>query len=145
MSWMSHFGNPLTRTSRALGAPTRKSLKKSPRASSPELPESLEKISKSKSFQDFFETFSRLFDFRDFFQTLGGSQCLRVQETLVSSGCGFFAYSWKLPAYNGAFLLTIDNFSFLTHNWSFSAYNFSFLLTFGASFLTVGNCVWEGP
>ena len=28
-------------------------------------------------------------------------------------GCGFFPYSWKLPAYSGAFLLTIDNFSFL--------------------------------
>ena len=27
-------------------------------------------------------------------------------------GCGFFAYSWKLPAYSGAFLLTVDNFSF---------------------------------
>ena len=22
-------------------------------------------------------------------------------------GCSFFAYSWKLPAYNGAFLLTV--------------------------------------
>ena len=42
-------------------------------------------------------------------------------------GCGFFAYSWKLPAYSGAFLLTIDNFSFFTHNWSFFAYSFSFL------------------
>ena len=38
----------------------------------------------------------------------------------------FFAYSWKLPAYSGAFSLTIDNFSFLTHSWSFFAYNFSF-------------------
>ena len=27
-------------------------------------------------------------------------------------GCGVFVYSWKLPAYSGAFLLTIDNFSF---------------------------------
>ena len=23
-----------------------------------------------------------------------------------------FAYSWKLPAYSGAFLLTVDNFNF---------------------------------
>ena len=23
-----------------------------------------------------------------------------------------FAYSWKLPAHSGAFLLTVDNFSF---------------------------------
>ena len=37
-----------------------------------------------------------------------------------------FAYSWKLPAYSGAFLLTIDNFSFCTYSWSFPAYNFSF-------------------
>ena len=28
-------------------------------------------------------------------------------------GGSFFAYSWKLPACNGAFLLTTDNFSFL--------------------------------
>ena len=41
-------------------------------------------------------------------------------------GCGFFAYSWKLPAYSGAFLLTIDYFSMFTYNWSFFAYNFSF-------------------
>ena len=27
-------------------------------------------------------------------------------------GCGFLAYSWKLPAYNRAFSLTVDNFSF---------------------------------
>ena len=38
----------------------------------------------------------------------------------------FFAYSWKLPAYSGAFVLTVDNFSFFTYNWSFSAYSFSF-------------------
>ena len=41
-------------------------------------------------------------------------------------GCGFFAYSWKLPAYSGAFLLTVDHFSIFTYNWSFFAYNFSF-------------------
>ena len=41
-------------------------------------------------------------------------------------GCGFFAYSWKLPAYSGAFLLTVDNFSFSTYNWSSFAYSFSF-------------------
>ena len=27
-------------------------------------------------------------------------------------GCGFFAYNWKLPAYSGALLLTVDNFCF---------------------------------
>ena len=29
-----------------------------------------------------------------------------------TNGCGFFAYSWKLPAYNGAYLLTIDKLAF---------------------------------
>ena len=38
-----------------------------------------------------------------------------------------FACSWKLPAYSGAFLLTIDNSNFFTCNFSFFAYNFSFL------------------
>ena len=49
-------------------------------------------------------------------------------------GCSFFAYSWKLPAYSRASLLTVDNFSFFTYNWSFLltigaffAYNFIFL------------------
>ena len=44
----------------------------------------------------------------------------------VFQGCNFCAYSWKLPAYSGAFLLTIDNFSFFTHSWSFFIYNFGF-------------------
>ena len=48
-------------------------------------------------------------------------------------GCGFFAYSWKLPAYSGAFLLTVDNFSFFTYSWSFFAYSFSFF-TYNWSF-----------
>ena len=50
-----------------------------------------------------------------------------------------FAYSWKLPAYSGAFLLTVDNFSFSAYSWSF------FLLTVLASLLTVGAfCLqWE--
>ena len=42
-----------------------------------------------------------------------------------------FAYSWKLPAYSEAFLLTIDNSSFSLANWSF-------LLTILVSLLTVG-------
>ena len=48
-------------------------------------------------------------------------------DTSWNFGCGFFAYSWKLPAYSGAFLLTVDKFSFFTYSWSFFAYNFSFL------------------
>ena len=39
----------------------------------------------------------------------------------------FFAYSWKLPAYSGACLLTAYNFGFFTYSWSFSAYSFCFL------------------
>ena len=52
-----------------------------------------------------------------------------------------FCYSWKLPAYSGAFLLAVDNFSFCTYSWSFFAYSFSFLLTVGAFLLTMGKCV----
>ena len=47
-------------------------------------------------------------------------------EPQIFLGCSFFAYNWKLPAYSGAFLLTVDNFSFFTYNWSFFAYSFSF-------------------
>ena len=42
------------------------------------------------------------------------------------NGCSFFAYSWKRPAYNGALLLTVDNFSFFAYNWSFFAYSSCF-------------------
>ena len=55
-------------------------------------------------------------------------------------GCGFLAYSWKLPAYSGAFLLTIDNFSFFTYTWSFFAYNFSFF-TYNWSFFAYSGTV----
>ena len=50
----------------------------------------------------------------------------RVFLAVCRTGCSFFAHSWKLPAYSGAFLLTVDNFSFFAHSWSFSAYSFSF-------------------
>ena len=56
-----------------------------------------------------------------------------LKHLVFSFGCGFFAYSWKLPAYSGAFLLTVDNFSFFTYNWSFFAYSFSFF-TYSWSF-----------
>ena len=46
----------------------------------------------------------------------------------------FCAYSWKLPAYSGSFLLTVDNFSFFTYSWSFFAYNFSFFAYSGSFF-----------
>ena len=44
-----------------------------------------------------------------------------------SLGRGLFAYSWKLPAYSGAFLLTVDNFSLFACSFSFFAYSWSFL------------------
>ena len=45
--------------------------------------------------------------------------------------CGFFAYSWKLPAYSGAFYLQLTVLAFFTYSWS------SFLLTVLASSLTI--------
>ena len=67
------------------------------------------------------------------------SKAWKLLETMINSkqglsdlsrnkrgGCGFFTYSWKLPAYSGAFLLTVDIFSFFTYNWSFFAYSCSF-------------------
>ena len=41
-------------------------------------------------------------------------------------GCGFFAYNWKLPAYSGASLLTVDILGFSAYNCSFFTYSFSF-------------------
>ena len=54
-------------------------------------------------------------------------------EDRCERGCSFFAYSWKLPAHSGAFLLTADNLSFFTYSWSFFAYSFSFF-TYNWSF-----------
>ena len=54
-------------------------------------------------------------------------------------GMRLFAYSWKLPAYSGAFLLTVDNFSFFTYSWSFFTYSFSFF-TYSWSFFRLQ---WE--
>ena len=45
-----------------------------------------------------------------------GSTTLSCPRALAKIGCGFFAYSWKLPAYSGAFLLTVDNLSFFTYS-----------------------------
>ena len=53
-------------------------------------------------------------------------------------GCGFSAYSWKLPAYSGAFLLTVDNFSFLLTVLAFLLTVLVFLLTVGAFFACSG-------
>ena len=53
-------------------------------------------------------------------------------------GCGSFAYSWKLPTYSGAFLLTDDNFSFFLTVGVFLLTALAFLLSVGALLLTVG-------
>ena len=59
-------------------------------------------------------------------------------EGVYDFGCGFFAYNWKLPAFSGAFLLTVHNFlafcltvgaflltelCFFTYSWSFFTYS----------------------
>ena len=76
----------------------------------------------------------RLQDFRRLPRMISQKISSGVFSGLPPSGCGFFAYSWKLPAYSGAFLLTVDNFSFFTYSWSFLAYSFSFF-TYSWSFL----------
>ena len=57
-------------------------------------------------------------------------------------GCGFFAYSWKLPAYSGASLLTVVKFSFLVTVGAFLLTILAFLLTIGAFLLTLRKCVY---
>ena len=56
-------------------------------------------------------------------------------------GRSFFAYSWKLPAYSGAFLLTIDSLTVLAL-WltvgAFFAYSFSFFTCSGSFFAYSG-------
>ena len=56
-------------------------------------------------------------------------RCWKILHRFSGStkhGCSFFAYSWKLPAYSGAFLLTVHNFCFFAYSWSFFTYSFSF-------------------
>ena len=55
----------------------------------------------------------------------------------------FVPDSWKLPAYSGAFLLTVDNFSFQLTVGAFllTVDSLAFLLTIGAFLLTVFECV----
>ena len=55
-----------------------------------------------------------------------------------TSGCGFFAYSCKLPAYSGAFLLTVDKFSFLLTVGAFLLTVLAFLLTVWSFFAYSG-------
>ena len=58
-----------------------------------------------------------------------GSTCSKCCPLWPKIGCSFLAnlaYSWKLLAHSGAFLLTVDNFSYFAYSWSFFTYNFSF-------------------
>ena len=52
----------------------------------------------------------------------------------IEIGCNFFAYSWKLPAYSGAFYLQLTILALWLTIWSFFAYSFSFF-TYNWSFL----------
>ena len=52
------------------------------------------------------------------------------------SRCGFFAYSWKFPAYSAVFYLQLT--MLVSHSCSFLAYRFSFLLTIGVFFAYSG-------
>ena len=55
-------------------------------------------------------------------------------------GCSFFAYSWKLPAYSGAFYLQLTILAFLLTVGAFLLTILASLLTVGAFLLTVGKC-----
>ena len=50
------------------------------------------------------------------------------------AGCNSFACNWKLPAYNGASLLTIVSGSFLAYSWRLLG---ALLLTIEVSLLTI--------
>ena len=61
-----------------------------------------------------------------------------AQHKFKNVGCVFFAYSWKLPAYSGAFLLIVGNLAFLLTVGAFLLTVLASLLTVGALLLTVG-------
>ena len=60
------------------------------------------------------------------------------RENRYEKGCGFFAYSWKLPAYSGAFYLQLTILAFLLTIGAFLLTVLASLLTVGAFLLTVG-------
>ena len=61
---------------------------------------------------------------------------------MKTSGCGFFAYSWKLPAYSGVFFhLQLTILAFLLTIGAFLLTALASLLTVGVFLLTVGKCV----
>ena len=54
-----------------------------------------------------------------------------------SFGCGFFAYSWKLPAYSGFFWLTVGSFLLTVELFYLQLAILASLLTVGAFLLTI--------
>ena len=65
---------------------------------------------------------------------------LRAMREEQVFGCGFFAYSWKLPSYSGAFYLRLTILAFLLTVGAFLLTILASLLTVGAFLLTVGKC-----
>ena len=70
-------------------------------------------------------------------QTCTGKKIREGDRRPPTVGCSFSAYSWKLPACSGAFLLTVASgscfacsFSFFTCSFRFWAYNFSLFACF---------------
>ena len=61
-------------------------------------------------------------------------------EVRIFKGCGFFAYSWKLPAYSGAFYLQLTILAFLLTVGAFWLTILASLLTIGAFLLAMGKC-----
>ena len=73
----------------------------------------------------------------------GSSECLYkwMSRSKAPFFFSFFAYSWKLAAYSGAFRLQLTVLAFLLTVGALLLTALAFLLTVGAYLLTVGKCV----
>ena len=99
---------------------------------------------KTPRLHELFEMFPRTFSFFPVTRVRNIAEIVQknlFRRTLFwvekRTGCGFLAYSWKLPAYSGAFYLQLTilafwltigaffaySFSFFAYSWSFFAYN----------------------
>ena len=67
-----------------------------------------------------------------------------LAETRLFKGCGFFVYSWKLPAYSGVFYLQLTILAFLITVGAFLLTVLASLLTVEAFLLTVGSASSKG-
>ena len=65
----------------------------------------------------------------------------RVVLEVIKIGMQLSAYSWKLPAYSGAFLVTVVFGAFLITIGAFSLTIFAFWPSVEVCLLTVGKCV----